>query len=220
MRPLLAPVLLLALALSGCGVPQDDVPRVLDRDTAPFRVFEQDVEQAPQGDLQIDLWFVRGTQPEPVERAVEVPGSPRQVLEQLLRGPSESDLAAGYSTAIPTSLRLRDVTLSEGIAVVTLEGLTEQVQVEAYAQMVATLDARPNIEGVRFRTLDGDVSVPRGDGKLSSGAVTRDDYGVLLGLVPPTNGPTPDPAGTAPAEPAPAPTAEATAEPTGRPSPG
>jgi hypothetical protein len=179
----LIPLLLVLLACA-CGVPQDEQPRALERGQAPFRVFESEVAAPPQGELQAELWFVRGDQPVPVERPLQAPGSPEQVLRQLLLGPTEQELAAGFSSALPTSLQLLDVTVQEGTAVVTLEGLTEQVQVPAYAQLVATLDARPGVDGVRFRDRGGDVAVPRGDGTLVGGAVSRLDYGVLLGLEP------------------------------------
>lgn len=192
----------LAGALSGCGVPRDDEPRSLDQATAPFRFFERDVAPPPQGVLRVELWFVRGEQPVAVERPLELPGTPKQVLEQLLAGPTEAELATGLSSALPRTLELVDLTVDEGVAVVTLNGLNEQVQVPAYAQIVATLDGRPSIDGVRFRTPNGDVSVPRGDGNLSSGAVTRDDYAVLLGLAPPPT-PSPSPAATAADEPDP-----------------
>lgn len=181
------PALLLAVLLgllTACGVPQDDEPRTLDPAAAPFRAFQPDAAPPPQGDLQVELWFLRSDEPVPITREVELPGSPRQVLEQLFRGPTEAELAEGLSSAIPSSVGLRDVTVSEGIAVVTLDGLNEQVQVPAFAQIVATVDGLPNVVGVRFRTSAGDVQVPRGDGGLSAGAVTRNDYAVLLGLRP------------------------------------
>lgn len=193
----------LAVVLTGCGVPQDDAPRALDRDGAPFGIFASESVAPPQGELQAELWFVQGSQAVPVRRSLEAPGSPMQVVEQLLRGPTEDELAAGLSTSIPSSLTLSDVTVDDGIAVVTLEGLTEQVRVEAYAQIVATLDGRPGIEGVRFRDEDGDVDVPNGDGVLGGGAVTRDDYAVLLGLEP---APTGSSAAAVPPPPPPAPT--------------
>lgn len=179
-------LVLLALALVACGVPQDDAPRTLDRATAPFRFFEGDVAPPAQGALEVELWFLRGDQPVPSTRPLELPGSPGQVLEALLAGPTQRELSDGLASAVPQSLEVVDLSVADGVAVVTLDlaGVNEQVQVPAYAQMVATLDGRPGIEGVRFRTRDADVQVPRGDGTLASGAVTRDDYAVLLGLRP------------------------------------
>jgi hypothetical protein len=195
-------LLLVTLLLTACGVPQDDQPRALDPAAAPFRFFEPAVPPPPTGQLQVELWFLQGDQPLPVDRPLELPGSPRQVLEQLLLGPTQDELSRGLSSAIPTSLDLLNLTVMNRVAVATFDGLNEQVQVPAYAQIVATLDGLPDIDGVRFRTPDGDVPVPKGDGGLSSGAVTRNDYAVLLGLAPP---PTPSVAPAEPAAPVPAP---------------
>jgi hypothetical protein len=201
-------LVLLALALAGCGVPNDEAPRALDPSAAPFDFFERDVAPPAQGTLQVEMWFLRGEQPVLVERAFEPPGSPRQVLDALLLGPTAAEEQAGLSSAVPASLELVDLEVTDGVAVVTLAGLTEQVQVPAFAQVVATLDGRPGIAGVRFRTRDADLPVPSGDGTVVSSALTRTDYAVLLGLAPP---PPPPPA--PPAEPPAGPPLEPAAEP-------
>ena len=197
---------LAVLLLAGCGVPQDDAPRALDRADAPFRVFESEAVPTPTGDLAAELWLVRGDRPEPVVRAVPRPGSPEQVLEQLFSGPTEQESAAGLVTAIPTAFELEEVEVEDRIAVVTIDGLGDQVRTDnnvAYAQIVATLDARPEIDGVRFRTEDGDLPVPRGDGSLTDAPVSRASYDELLGQPRATAVPPP------PVAPAPAPSAPA-----------
>jgi spore germination protein GerM len=126
---------------------------------------------------------VRGDRPEAVLRQVPRPGSVRQVLEQLFSGPTEQESAAGLATAIPTAFELEDVSIEGRIAVVTIAGLGDQVRTDnnvAYAQIVATLDARPDVDGVRFRTDDGDLPVPRGDGSLTDSPVSRGSYAELL----------------------------------------
>jgi spore germination protein GerM len=51
----------------------------------------------------------------------------------------------------------------------------------AVAQLVCTLTGQPGVGPVVF-TLDGaSIEVPRGDGSLTSGPVSRDDYSQLLG---------------------------------------
>lgn len=192
-------LVVLALALVGCGVPQDGQPRALDPSTAPFRFFERDVAPPPVGELQAELWFLQGERLVPVQRPLEQPGAPRQVLEQLLDGPTEAELAAGISSAIPETLELVDFTVAEGTAVVTFGSVDERTQVPAFAQIVASLDGRPDVSGVRFRTPDGDVPVPNEEGVLTSGALTRGDYGVLLGREAPPLPPAPAPAADAPA---------------------
>ena len=198
--------------LTGCGVPTDEEPRALDRGEAPFRVFSSESAPTPGGELAAELWLVRGDRPEPVVRAVESPGSPEQVLEQLFSGPTEDESEAGLSTAIPTAFELQDVQVEDRIAVVTLEGVGEQVRNDnnvAFAQIVATLDARPEIDGVRFRAADTDLPVPRGDGSLTDAPVNRESYAELLSrpmarsVPPPPVAPAPAD-GAVPAESAPA----------------
>lgn len=191
--------LLAALGLvTGCGVPVDESPTALDRGSAPFRVFDRDVAPPPQGDLAVELWFVRGDRLVPVARAVELPGSPQQVLGTLFDGVTETERGAGLSSAIPSAVSLEGFEVEDGIAVVTLEGLTEQVQVQAFAQVVATLTGRPEIDGVRFRADGRDIQVPRGDSSLTEAPVDRDDYAELLGTArrTPTATPTASPAAT------------------------
>ncbi|MCY7365281.1 MAG: hypothetical protein LH469_08260, partial [Frankiaceae bacterium] len=45
-----AVVVLLALVLTGCGVPTDAEPRTLDAAEAPFQVFSSTAPPAPSGD--------------------------------------------------------------------------------------------------------------------------------------------------------------------------
>lgn len=181
-RPLLA---LLACALvAGCGVPTDEEPRALDRAAAPFRVFETQTPAQPDGEVQAQLYLVRNGQVQPVQRQVPLPGSAQQVLQQLFDGPTESESASGLSTALPSGLRPQGLEVRDRIAVVSLDGLDEQVrtdQVVAFAQIVATLVARPEIDGVRFRARDRDLPVPRGDGSLTDAPVNRESYAEQLG---------------------------------------
>ncbi|HWH28153.1 MAG TPA: GerMN domain-containing protein [Mycobacteriales bacterium] len=199
MKRLLLALLAAVALVAGCGVPEDDAPTALDRDSAPFRVFDRDVAPPQQGDLAVELWFVRGDRLVPVARAVELPGTPRRVLSTLFDGVTETERRAGLSSSIPTAVSIEGLEVKDGIAVVTLEGLNEQVQVQAFAQIVATLTGRPEIDGVRFRANGRDIQVPRGDSSLTEAPVDRDDYSELLGVARRT--PTPAPA----AEPAPPP---------------
>jgi len=193
-------LLLLAglLLLAACGVPQEEEPRALDRDAAPFRVFERDVAPQVQGDLDVRLYFVRGERLEPVVRSVDAPGSPRQVLDALFTGLTEEERSTGLSSSIPSTVSIVQVELRERIAVVTLDGLNEQAQVLLFAQIVATLDDRPEIDGVRFRTTDRDLAVPRGDSSLTDAPVDRSSYAEQLGEAAGASGVPPPPVNPAP----------------------
>lgn len=76
------------------------------------------------------------------------------------------------------------VSVSRGIASVDLrssvEDLSGRNQLLAFAQLVCTLTAQPGIGSVAF-TVDGQpIEVPRGDGSLTSGSVSRDAYASLI----------------------------------------
>jgi len=212
-RPLLA--LLVCAVATGCGVPADDEPRALDRAAAPFRVFATFAPPQPEGEVQAELFLVREGQIQSVQRRVPLPGSAEQVLEQLFQGPTQAESESGLSTALTSGLRPQGLEVRDGIAVVTLEDVEEQVrsdQVVAFAQIVATLATRPEIDGVRFRSQDRDLPVPSGDGSLTDAPVNRESYAEQLGLPTSKDPPepaaesTPAPAGGAAGAPAPTPT--------------
>lgn len=185
MRPLLAGLLVLLLA--GCGVPEDAEPRALNPDSAPFRVFES-TAPAPEGPGRVALYFVRSDKVVLQTRAVERSTSISELLDLLLEGPTDEQVAAGTRSALPTTFTVEDVEVgSNGVAVVTLGGGATQVSTQplGFAQVVATLTAPGRARAVRFR-LDGeDLPVPRGDGSLTTDPLDRTDYENLLALPSP-----------------------------------
>ena len=179
----LAAALLVAL-VAGCGIPQDEQPRVLAREDAPFRLFE-DVAPEPVGDGRVALYFVRADLVVLQTRAVERSTSIRELLDLLLEGPTPEQVAQGTRSELPTTFDVEDVTVgADGVAVVTLGGGANQLGPSplGFAQVVATLTAPGRARAVRFR-LDGeDLPVPRGDGLLTTEPLDRDDYAKLLSL--------------------------------------
>ena len=69
------------------------------------------------------------------------------------------------------------------IAIVTIGGDLESTartdQVLAYGQIVCTLDALPDIDGVSFMHGGEAVQVPKGDASLSKDVLTAADYSNL-----------------------------------------
>lgn len=173
----------LVLLLAGCGVPQDDRPRAIDAAQAPFRTAAPTPAGEPAGPGRVALYFVRDGRvvlaSRPVLRSTPVP----ELLDLLLAGPTADENAAGLSSVIPTTLTVEDVDVQRGIGVVTLGGPPDQApptQPLAFAQIVVTLTAPGRLEGVRFRSGDRDLRVPRGDGLLTEQPLDRDDYAELL----------------------------------------
>lgn len=130
----------------------------------------------------LSVWFTQGEQVTSVPRTVpRVPRIGSALLEQLLAGPTADERAAGYGTEIPSTTRLRNLTITDGVAVADFSsdfesgggtlGLTLRL-----AQVVCTLDQFPTVDGVRF-ALDGEVvDVFSGDGLVIDEPVACSDY--------------------------------------------
>ena len=192
-----ATALLLALALTGCGVPTDEEPRALDAAEAPFQVFSSTAPPVPSGDGRVALYFVRDDRVVLQTRAVERSTDVDALIELLLEGPTPQQVEAGIRSALPTTFSVQDVEVGRnGVAVVTLGGESTQISTSplGFAQVVATLTAPGRARTVRFR-LDGeDLPVPRGDTSLTEEPVGRSDYAKLLALATPALTPPPVPA--------------------------
>jgi len=199
-----AVVVLLALVLTGCGVPTDAEPRTLDAAEAPFQVFSSTAPPAPSGDGRVALYFVRDDRLVLQTRAVERSTGVEALVDLLLEGPTPQQVEAGIRSALPTTFAVESVEVGRnGVAVVTLGGESTQISTSplGFAQVVATLTAPGRARAVRFR-LDGeDLPVPRGDTSLAEEPVDRSDYAELLALGTPA--PSPPPVTEPPGSPAP-----------------
>ena len=188
-----AAALVAVLLLPGCGVPQDDSPRALEPGEVPFASPTDSPVAEPVGDREVDLGFVRDESVVLSSRTVEDPRSTGEVLELLFAGPSPDERTAGLSSLLPSTVTVEDVVVSDGTAVVTLDGPDDSEVLRlaplAYAQVVATLTPE-RARGVRFRLDDTDLRVPREDGSLTDEPLSRRDYAGLLAAAA-TSPPTP-----------------------------
>ena len=183
MRATSAGGLVAVLLLAGCGVPQDDSPRALEPREVPFASPTTSRVAEVVGDREVDLGFVREEAVVLSSRTVEDPRTTEEVLELLFAGPSPDERAAGLSTLLPSTVTVEQVEVTDGTAVVTLDGPDDsevlRLQPLAYAQVVATLTPG-RVTGVRFRLDDTDLRVPREDGSLTNQPLSRRDYASLL----------------------------------------
>ena len=183
MRATSAGGLVAVLLLAGCGVPQDDSPRALEPREVPFASPTTSRVAEVVGDREVDLGFVREEAVVLSSRTVEDPRTTEEVLELLFAGPSPDERAAGLSTLLPSTVTVEQVEVTDGTAVVTLDGPDDsevlRLQPLAYAQVVATLTPG-RVTGVRFRLDDTDLRVPREDGSLTNQPLSRRDYAGLL----------------------------------------
>jgi spore germination protein GerM len=177
-------IVLVVLALCGaCGVPTHDSAHEVDAKEVPFQLLDEQAGppvQEPVGAEEKLIYFARDERLVPTTRRLAPATTPSQLLDALGRGPNRNEVDAGLRSALPDESRFPDVAVSRGTATIDLgrrfTALSGEDQVMALAQLVYTVTAQPGIGLVRF-TLDGrPTEVPRANGSLTSGPVSRDDY--------------------------------------------
>ncbi|MEW6152396.1 MAG: GerMN domain-containing protein [Actinomycetota bacterium] len=172
---------LVAWALVACGVPVDDRARtVAPADLGTPATVPSDAPPVARGPGRgtAQVYFVRGSRLEPVDREVALPLADG-AIEALLARPTAAERDQGLRTAVTGTARLAG-TLAAGVPLVEVDEAFVQVegeeQVLALAQIVYTLTGLPGVSGVAF-ALDGrTVEVPTGDGALRPGPLRRFDY--------------------------------------------
>lgn len=181
---------LLAL-VAGCGLPDDDEPRLVGADDAPVDLAPSSPPATTQpgvGEV-VDVYFVDSESGhlEAVPRIVEELG-PSAVLTSLLEGPQEGD-PDDLTTAIPADTGLIDTRAEGNVLVVNLTagesgGILSVVgtdQLRAFGQMVRTVTGLPGISAVRFAVDGQPINAPTDSGATANPAepVDRGDYASL-----------------------------------------
>jgi len=187
MRPRFLMAFVIAAPLAaGCGVPADRHPVAVPGGVV--RPALGPTTTTPTPATQATLFFVQAEQLVPVVRSVTRPDL-EAVLEVLLTGPTEAELAAGLRTAISPQRNIRSVHTDGTTAVIDLTTTFVEVggeeQILALAQIVLTATGTPGITNVRFELEGQPVEVPRAEGTLSSGPLTASDYAALRTSDPP-----------------------------------
>jgi spore germination protein GerM len=185
-RPL---VCLLLVVLAACGVGAQDQAEPLS--DVPFGLLDPQASEPadnaePVTGPAVQIYLIDPTQRlTPVERRVEEGEVPlSSVIDELLDGPTRAELRQGLTTAFPDDEGVQAAELVGGVASVDLDeqftlldGPTQRV---AIAQIVLTLTARPGVGRVAFSLEGQPIDIPRGDGTLVAGSVSRDAYRELL----------------------------------------
>lgn len=177
------------LSLSGCVVPDDAEPRAVDPSNVPFSLLGTSTTsvsepEAPNSrQVAIPIYLVGNDTAQLVEvtRVVTAPSSVRTALGELFSGPNPEELSEGLTSAIARSTQLLGVDgPREGVVTVNLSddlrSISGQGQRLALAQVVFTVTAAPEVEGVLF-AFEGDLSeVPNGQGQLTAEPLQRSDF--------------------------------------------
>lgn len=175
----------LALVFAGCGIPVDDRARPLARDAIPPSVpVAAPPPAAPAGDLSltVELFLVRGSGLEAVNRQVPAPLTADKAVTEIARGPTPIERGRGLRSALPGGARLLG-TVAHDVPLIdvteSLAGVDGEEQILALAQLVFTLTGLPGVNGVSFARDGRPVEVPTGDGELKGGPLRRQDFAAV-----------------------------------------
>jgi len=150
---LVALAAVLAVAAAGCGIDSDPEPRALpiSTTTSTTTVPEQ------SGTEPTIIHFVQAEKLVPITR--EIPArTPEAVMESLFAPPTPAD-GTGLSSAIPPSMEVLGLELTDGLLKVDLseefETVVGQVRSQAIGQIVLTQTILPDVDRLSF-SIDGD----------------------------------------------------------------
>lgn len=182
-----AAALAAALLAGGCGIARDERARAIDPPRGPFRALTSPQPAVvDSGALSERLYLVKDGLLVAVARRVRAEPTLDTLLRDLLAGPTEAERDEGVTSALLGTEVVAELTIADGIATLELPSAVDDPgrndEVLAFAQLVCTLNGRPEIHGVAFSRGGQLLGVPRGDGSLSTGPLTATDYRSLLAV--------------------------------------
>ena len=179
------------VALTGCGVPRDDAPRVVPSGEIDPRLLAQPSPTptpSPTGSSAYQVAFVLGGDrlkltPRPVSPAPPLQ-QVQQLLDALAAGPDDAEHAKGLSTLLPSDTTLTLTALVHHEAVVTINGATKGADPArlplSVGQVVLTVTSHRGVHTVRIISDGQPVAAPLPNGVIVHGALRASDYTSLL----------------------------------------
>lgn len=178
----LRPVMILAFVASACTTTPSG-PVIVPTEGLPFEIGRRpDPTGTADASITQRVAFARRGRLVLLQRRIpsDLP-VPEAMVRTLLQGPTTREADRGIETLIPSTTRLLDLNVVEGIARVDLSGEFQQAASSEtlalrVAQIVWTLTEVPSVIGAMF-LIDGEPVTPvNGRGESVDRAVTRADY--------------------------------------------
>lgn len=178
-------IVLALLASAACGIPPSQDPEVAKDDDVPFGLLDAGVTttstiqraEAPIETMALCLY--QGDNLVTVGRESSG-GDILDGLRALEDRTTRDERALGLETAVQSPETILAASVAGGVARVDLAAsfaaLPAADQLRVVAQVVCTATSRPGVGQVLFTLEGAPIDVPRGDGSVAAGAVTRDDY--------------------------------------------
>lgn len=183
----LLPLLAVTGLLVSCGVPTEESADLADASDVPFGLLDRDRDPVtganPSGRVvEIFVYDEDADTLSPVARRVD-DDSLSAVISQLEQDLSEEETMTDVRSPLAGVDAVASAEIDGGVATIDLAEAFSEIrrsdQLIAIAQLVYTSTARPGIGQVNFTLTGARVEVPRGDGSLTTGNVTRQDYPAL-----------------------------------------
>lgn len=173
-------MLALLVAMSGvaCGVQPDAAPRDLPEEERTIAIQLGSSGSDAAGANRI---FLVAPGDERLLRSVPRQATTRaELIEILLAGPNDGELAAQYSSYIPSSTELISARTQGQVLTINLSGgiaeLSGQNLAQAVAQIVYTASELDGIEAVQLRVDDEELAWPKANGETTSDPLRVYDY--------------------------------------------
>ncbi|MDA8398632.1 MAG: GerMN domain-containing protein [Actinomycetota bacterium] len=174
----------MASSLTACGIPTDATPRPIPAKNVPFNLLSPSTATtiappSPRAHVPTTVFLVlAGTNRlTTVPRTVNYPGTLTQVIDSLVKGPTNSEAQGGVQTAISAQTVVLGTSVSAGIATInfgkSFNSIAGPELVVAVAQVVFTATALPGVAGVNIEVNGQPVGVPLPNGTLAQGPVNR-----------------------------------------------
>ncbi|MEX0848471.1 MAG: GerMN domain-containing protein [Ilumatobacteraceae bacterium] len=206
MRRVVSITIAVTAATAACGVPQSsefepigreniqfdmDATTTTSSSTVPPTTIDattstQLVTTSTISTEDVLIYFVAGSQINPVTLPLARPASASQVMAKLLEGPPTGDIGTGLRSTILPGAQIT-VTKASGVGIIDLpagifDAMPSRDQRLFFAQIVLTIGRLGGIGPVQFTLAGVPTRVQRGDGTTTEpgDAVTVDDYAVLL----------------------------------------
>lgn len=181
-RRRLAAVLLVVGAGAACGVQPDATPRDLPDEERTIAI---DFGRPGSDASGANRIFLVAPGEERLLRSVPRQASTRsELIEVLLAGPNDDELASRYSSYIPASTTLISARTQGQVLTLNLSGgiaeLSGQNLAQAVAQIVYTAAELDGIEAVQLRVDDEELAWPKASGETTSEPLRVYDYPNLV----------------------------------------
>lgn len=185
------------LVLTGCGVATDSGPRRLDPsyDTAVRVAVSTTLPSADSVSTTVPLvvpdqrpiliYLAQGDGLVPRARSLPDPVSPRDVVDLLVKGPTETEAAVEMRTLFTSDAQVIDVSDAvEGVVTVDLDPsvleLSGSDQLLLIGQMSLTLTSLTRVASIQYVVANAPISVVGPDGGSIDRPVVKGDFSALI----------------------------------------